>query len=127
MKKKIIGVDFDGTCVTNDYPDIGKEIGATPILKRLVAAGHKLVLITNRTNEPLEAAENWFRNNGIPLYGVNNNPSQARWSKSPKIYANYYIDDTAIGCPLITDSVLSKKPYADWKALEALLEENGLL
>lgn len=28
-----IGIDFDGTCVTHDFPRIGKDIGAQPVLK----------------------------------------------------------------------------------------------
>ncbi len=127
MKKQVIGIDFDGTCVTNDYPAIGKEIGAAEVLHKLVDAGHKLVLITNRADQPMKDAEEWFRKNGIPLYGVNANPSQTRWSKSPKIYANFYIDDTAIGCPLITESVISRKPYVDWVKMESLLAEKNLL
>ena len=38
----IIAIDFDGTCVYHDYPYVGKDIGAVPVLKELVAAGHKL-------------------------------------------------------------------------------------
>ena len=44
----VIAVDFDGTCVTHDYPAVGKEIGAVPVLKALVQAGHKLILFTMR-------------------------------------------------------------------------------
>lgn len=29
----IIGIDFDGTVVTHDFPKIGKDIGAVTILK----------------------------------------------------------------------------------------------
>jgi hypothetical protein len=32
----IIAVDFDGTCVTHDFPHVGKDIGAVPVLKELV-------------------------------------------------------------------------------------------
>ena len=39
-----IAVDFDGTCVTHAYPEIGNDIGAVPILKRIVERGHKLIL-----------------------------------------------------------------------------------
>jgi len=28
----IIAIDFDGTCVTHDYPAIGKDIGAIRVL-----------------------------------------------------------------------------------------------
>lgn len=46
----IIGIDFDGTVVTHDFPKIGKDIGAVPILKRLVDNGHKLILFTMRSD-----------------------------------------------------------------------------
>jgi predicted mannosyl-3-phosphoglycerate phosphatase (HAD superfamily) len=45
----IIAVDFDGTCVTHEYPRIGRDIGAAPVLKRLTDAGHKLILWTMRS------------------------------------------------------------------------------
>ena len=46
----VIGVDFDGTCTTHEFPFIGKEIGAVPVLKKLIKSGHKLVLFTMRSN-----------------------------------------------------------------------------
>lgn len=39
----IIAIDFDGTCVTHDYPRIGKDIGAVPVLKKIVENGHRLL------------------------------------------------------------------------------------
>ncbi len=42
-KPLIIAVDFDGTCVTHDYPKVGMDIGATEVLKELVKEGHKLM------------------------------------------------------------------------------------
>ena len=35
----VINLDFDGTVVTHDYPQIGKDIGSQPVLKKLVAKG----------------------------------------------------------------------------------------
>ena len=32
----IIAVDFDGTCVSNEFPRVGKDIGAVPVLKKLI-------------------------------------------------------------------------------------------
>lgn len=46
----IIGIDFDGTVVTHDFPKIGKDIGAVPVLKKLVENGHKLILFTMRSD-----------------------------------------------------------------------------
>lgn len=42
-----ICIDFDGTCVTHEYPKIGKDIGAVPVLKRLIETGNKLILFYN--------------------------------------------------------------------------------
>ena len=39
--------------------------------------------------------------NDIELFGVNNNPTQKDWTDSPKAYGHIYIDDAAIGCPLV--------------------------
>ena len=39
----IIALDFDGTCVTHEYPNVGKDIGAVDILRALVAKGHKIM------------------------------------------------------------------------------------
>ena len=129
----IIAIDFDGTCVTHEYPEVGKDIGAIPVLRRLVDHGHQLILWTMRHDdsigidlEPRRAAVGWFRNNGIPLFGVNRNPNQ-RWSGSPKAYAQLYIDDAALGCPLKVDENISSRPFVDWVAVEKLLEESHVI
>lgn len=142
----VIAVDFDGTCVTHAFPKIGEDIGAVPVLKRLVKAGHKIILYTMRShgkegdslhktksgqlikNDTLQEAIDWFKDKDIPLYGVNENPDQKDWTTSPKIYAQYYIDDAALGIPLIrflgTDA---PRPYVDWEIVEKLLEMEGLI
>lgn len=107
----IIAIDFDGTCVTHEYPNVGKDIGAVPVLKKLVADGHKLILYTMRSGEKLDAAVQWFKKNEIELYGVNHNPGQESWTDSPKVHANIYIDDAALGCPLHLDG---SGHYVDW-------------
>ena len=122
-----IAIDFDGTCVTHEYPRIGQDIGAVPILKRLVEKGHKLILHTMRSGPTEEAAKKWFELNEIPLYAINNNPTQFRWTQSRKVYANLYIDDAALGAPLTYDSNLSEKPYIDWGQVEVQLSKRGLI
>ena len=37
----VIAIDFDGTCVTNEYPNVGKGIGAVPVLKKIVEKDHR--------------------------------------------------------------------------------------
>ena len=123
----VIAIDFDGTCVTHEYPKVGKDIGAVPVLKKLREKGHLLILHTMRFEETERDAINWFIANDILLYGVNRKEIQWRWSKSPKIYANLYIDDAALGCPLKTDPELSDRPFVDWEAVEKLLIEKGIL
>ena len=122
-----IAIDFDGTCVTHDYPRIGKEIGATEVLKRLVEAGHKLILNTMRSDKELQDAVNWFKKNGIELYGVNENPTQKRWTNSPKVYAHMYIDDAAFGCPLINAPELSDRQFVDWDSVGRKLIQMGII
>lgn len=95
--KKIIGIDFDGTCVTDLYPYVGDNIGAASVLREL---GDKnlLILYTVRDGKYLQDAVDWFRYNHINLYSVNYNPEPV--SSSPKLYCDYYIDDRNIGTPL---------------------------
>ena len=122
-----IAIDFDGTCVTHDYPRIGKDINAVNVLKKLVANGHKLILNTMRSGKELKEAINWFKENGIELYGANENPTQKKWTNSPKVYAHIYIDDAALGCPLKMDLSISDRPFVDWEAVSCLLKDNGIL
>lgn len=123
----IIGVDFDGTVVTHDYPRVGQDIGAVPVLKRLAKSGNKLILFTMRStkNGTLQDAENWFKQNGIKLYGVNTNPTQKEWTDSPKAHCNLYIDDAAFGAPLKFDGSKSPRPFIDWEKAEKMLDYYG--
>lgn len=137
-----IVIDFDGTCVTHEFPQVGKDIGAVPILKKLVKNGHNLVLFTMRSDlkkstyrnqgkelpagNYLGDAVNWFEENGIPLYGIQRNPSQDSWTESPKAYGQLIIDDASLGCPLVFDDLLSVRPFVDWEAVNDILEYRGL-
>lgn len=138
-----ICIDFDGTCVSHEYPRIGKDIGAVPVLKELVKQGHNLILFTMRCNLPdskkgngkdlidvesgnyLDDAVNWFKENDIPLFGINKNPSQSEWTSSPKAYGQLYIDDAALGIPLIETPF--ERPYVNWIEVIALLKNKGVL
>ena len=119
----IIAVDFDGTCTTHGYPQVCKDIGAERVLKKLSDSGHWLILWTLRSGESLEEAVQWFRERGIPLYGVNNNPTQKQWTESPKVYAHMYIDDAALGTPLCMPSKNdeNERPFVNWYVVEQML------
>jgi len=120
-----IAIDFDGTCVTHEYPAVGKDIGAVPVLKELVLSGHKLILYTMRSGRELQDAIDWFKENGIELYAVGKDPDQEKWTSSNKTYAELYIDDAALGCPKIYPSTLRGRPYVDWLAVREKLVKTG--
>ncbi len=139
-----IVIDFDGTAVTHDFPSVGKDIGAVPVLRRLVERGHRLILFTMRSDKPdvevfsnpeihnqpgdyLSQAVKWFARNGIDLWGVQSNPDQASWTTSPKAYGQLIIDDAALGAPLKRDFNLSSRPFIDWQRVEEMLEDANVL
>lgn len=115
----IICVDFDGTCVTHEYPKVGRDIGAQEVLTRIVEKGHSIILWTMRSGKELDDAVNWFMENNIPLSGINENPTQKEWTSSPKAYGHMYIDDAALGCPLIKNG--NDRPYVNWKDVAVAL------
>lgn len=128
-------MDFDGTVVTHEYPNIGKDIGAVPILKKIVDKGYKIMLWTMRGTRPqderatLEEAVEWFKQNDIPLWGINHNPNQkaSGWTNSNKQHANLYIDDAALGAPLKMDIELCARKFIDWVEVERQLTEHGII
>ena len=139
-----IVIDFDGTVVTHDFPEVGKDIGAESVLKKLVEAGHNLILFTMRSNngdlplitekgivpvngDYLDHAVKWFEEKGIRLHGIQKNPTQHTWTTSPKAYGQIIIDDAALGCPLKIDRTISERPFVDWNSVENILASNGLL
>jgi hypothetical protein len=137
-------IDFDGTCVTHEFPRVGKDIGAVPVLKKLTDNGHKLILFTMRSNridnmptgddniqnvtgQFLDDAVNWFKQRDIPLYGIQTNPKQYLWTTSPKAYGQLYIDDAALGCPLKYEPSLSRNAFVDWKKVKRILTKKKLI
>ena len=136
-----IVIDFDGTCVTHEFPIVGSDIGAEPVLKKILDHGHNLILFTMRSDLPnptyrnhgkmlppgnyLQDAVDWFSDREIKLYGIQRNPSQDSWTTSPKAYGQLIIDDAALGCPLVFDENLSKRPFVDWEAVNDMMEYMG--
>lgn len=126
--KKVINIDFDGTVVAHEFPRVGKSIGAEPVLREIVDAGWSLILFTMRSGQSLDDAVNWFKERGIPLWGIQTNPTQHTWTESPKSYAPIMIDDSSLGCPLKPPNPLvSHRPYVDWDRVREMLVERGVL
>jgi len=122
-----IALDFDGTLVTHSYPHVGLDIGAQPILAMLYRSGHRFILNTMRSDDTLADAVKWCNINGIPLKGINEHPTQKSWTNSPKIYSQLYLDDAALGIPLILTSDISDRPYVDWTAVHWLLLQKNYI
>ncbi len=95
-----IAVDFDGTIVEHQYPEIGKEkLFAFQTLKELEKKGARLILWTFRAGKELDDAVDYCRRNGIEFYAVNKNYPEEVVDEtvSRKIDADIYIDDKNIG------------------------------
>ena len=97
-----IAVDFDGTIVTHEYPQIGKEIPcAIQTLKMLQNDGHKLILWSVREGQLLEDAVQWCHERGLEFYAVNKDypeedmQNNNRYSR--KLKADLWIDDRNVG------------------------------
>lgn len=96
-----IGVDFDGTIVEHEYPNIGPPIPfAIEVLKKLQEEGHILILWTVRHGDLLQDALDYCEENGLKLYAANKNYPEEKYSEddtSRKLNADIYIDDRNIG------------------------------
>lgn len=115
-------VDFDGTVVTHEYPEVGQEVpNAVKVLKALEQKGVRIILWTMRHGDELQDAVRWYEDRGIELFGVNRNPEQGEWTDSPKAYAQLYIDDAAFGCPLRENPQIGGRPFVDWYVVEEVL------
>ena len=97
----IICVDFDGTCVTHEYPKVGRPLPqCIETLQELNDMGHQLILYTMRNGQGLKDAVDYLESYGVVLWGANENPEQHEWTDSIKVFAHMYIDDMALGIPL---------------------------
>lgn len=100
----LISVDFDGTIVEHDYPDIGEPLpGAIPTLKDLIAAGHIIILNTcredTRKRQYLTEAVRFLKKHEVEVHSANENRREDdfRDDGGRKVYAHCYIDDRNFG------------------------------
>jgi hypothetical protein len=88
-----------------------------------------------RSGHELGDAIDWFNQNGIELYSVGYNPTQAIWTSSSKCYAELYIDDSNLGAPLSImttkneegEEVAYGRPFINWVVVEEYLTNMGLI
>lgn len=96
---KIFAIDFDGTLVTDAFPEIGEP--NTLLLNCLKALKHtnpevRYILWTCRNKGHLEKAVAWCKEHELELDAVNENlpEIQARYGgDTRKVMADFYIDD----------------------------------
>lgn len=131
-RKVYVSVDVDSTIIYHTYPELGQPIpGALEWLYKFQELGFCLILNTMRScfdsaGDTLTPVVKFLQDKGIKLYGINRNPDQD-WSKSPKVYAHFYIDDAAVGCPL-TYPLDGSRAYVDWnKVGEIILKEYKIM
>lgn len=102
---KIVAVDFDGTLVEDNWPNIGKEnIYMFETIKTLKAMGVKIILWTSRNyteghGDMLQQAVDYCAERGLIFDAVNENIAEVQaltGQDTRKVYADLYIDDKSI-------------------------------
>lgn len=124
-----ICIDFDGTIVDHRFPDIGPEVPyAFEVMKWLQSLGFvNLILYTMRSthmyngSDYLTEAVEFCKKRGINFAGINENPTQD-WTISRKVYGKFYIDNSAVGCPLINVHNFHRQ-CVDWVEVKKILTE----
>jgi len=120
MKYKYICIDFDNTIIKYNQDIFEPVPGAFKSILELKNKGYKLILYTLRSRKKINIILKYLKDNGIIFDAVNYNAEQSKWTDSIKIYADYYIDDKAIGCPLIYKD---NNKYVDWKQVMRIINE----
>lgn len=94
----ILAVDFDGTLVSDRFPEIGEPNWViVKAVKNYQALGYKLILWTCRTDDLLRDAVDYCRSSlGIEFDAVNQNLPECQkfyGGDTRKVFANMYLDD----------------------------------
>lgn len=99
-KQLTLGIDFDGTIVTEAFPNIGEIKPKTiELMKRAKDEGHLVIVWTARSGKLLEDAIEFLNENNVPYDYINENPEDEyaiRGEQGRKIFCDFYLDDRAI-------------------------------
>ncbi len=129
-----IYLDFDGTVVEHDYPQIGKlSPNSLEVIKKLQDAGHSIILNTMRVefeDDSMQEALD-FINLNEEVIGINISRQTEqkiypqRWNLD-KIEDDIYIDDIAPNIPLVKATMVDGR-MVDWLKIEKQLLKKGIL
>lgn len=120
-------LDFDGTVAAHQYPKIGFPVPqAIRVIKRLVEAGHNIVLNTYRADcndGTLGQAVRYMKYHDVDLHKVleakEHAPANECITQDSK-----YIDDQQYGTPLL---LLNGYEVVDWLKIESACQKLGIL
>lgn len=98
---KVLGIDFDGTIVEENYPKIGElREDARYYINKLYDEGFKIIINTCRSGRFADDARDFLIKNGIKYHTFNENlPEILKMYNTDcrKISADLYIDDRNLG------------------------------
>ena len=118
-KQIILAIDFDGTIVELDYPNIGKlRKNAVKYINKLYNENYLIIINSCRANKEEKEMKTFLKKNNIKFHFINeNDPLRIEYfgTDTRKISANVYIDDKNLGKLLswrkIYKKVKAKNPY----------------
>lgn len=130
----IIQLDFDGTVVNFDFPNIGRlNVGCIEVVKALFNAGHHIYLNTYRANiseEALAEALNFLEVHEIisMLSGINPQKKiPPAWNPDESIKnGELFIDDDSEGIALKWDHTGQIK-MVDWRVVKSQLIQKNII
>lgn len=99
--RKIIAVDFDGTIVTNKWPDVGKlrKDIMRDVCRQIWMNNAYIIIWTCRSGRELQEMEDYLNDINFPYDRINANAPWIldKWGRdNRKIYADEYWDDKAV-------------------------------
>jgi thymidylate kinase len=97
---KIVAVDFDGSLVSDEFPNIGAIVNHRLIEELFYGKykDYKKILFTTRTGEYLDEAVKFCNSNGWKFDAINENIEEVKnitGTDCRKVYADIYLDDKA--------------------------------
>jgi len=89
----ILAIDFDGTIVDHQYPEIGDlKPNAVETIQQWHNAGHQIIIWTCRhTDSDIIPMKEFLNENKIPYDAINDNVGiKSSWQPFPKILADIH-------------------------------------